>query len=463
MEDIKTKLTDWKERLKDRHMLSVSVVVLLLLAALVALTVYIFNKQNEYRMASENTYNMSFYELVNCVDEMETYLAKSSITSTAEHAAKTLGQIWNKSNLAVVYLAQIPIKTEGLSNAEKFLNQVSDYSYSLQIKTISGENLSDDDLKNIEQLHEYTVDLKNTLIQLESEINDGILAWGEVVSEGNKDFAQQVNTEASGSFDNIEGAFNEYTGLIYDGAFSEHMVSAEKKGLTGDMIDEEKARNIAHDFLGGSDENLQNLGLMENGDIISYNFELKMDDKNTKSIGISQKGGHIVFMNYYREITEEKISPEDAIKIGKDFLADKGYENMKETYYMKQNGNVVINYAYEQDGATVYSDLIKVKIALDNGEILGMESAGYLNCHEQRNISKNIITADVAKQKLNTRIEINSQNLAIIPTEYNTEILCWEFKGKAKDNEFLVYINAENGKEEDILMIVNTPNGTLTT
>jgi len=83
---------------------------------------------------------------------------------------------------------------------------------------------------------------------------------------------------------------------------------------------------------------------------------------------------------------------------------------------------------------------------------------GYLNCHEERNIQKSKITEAKAKEKLNSRIEINSQNLAIIPTEFGTEILCWEFKGKAGDNEFLVYINAENGKEEDILMIVNTPN-----
>ena len=36
------------------------------------------------------------------------------------------------------------------------------------------------------------------------------------------------------------------------------------------------------------------------------------------------------------------------------------------------------------------------------------------------------------------------------------------FKGKVEDNEFLVYINAQTGKEEDILLIVNTPDGTLT-
>lgn len=183
-------------------------------------------------MTSENVYNMSFYELVNCVDEIETYLAKAGITSTPEHATKTLTSIWNKSNLAVVYLSQIPIKTEGLSSAEKFLNQVSDYSYSLAAKTIGGEKLTDEELKNIEELHNYTVELKNILNQLESEINEGTLAWGELVKTGSKAFAQQVSHDEVGAFGNIEGAFSEYTGLIYDGAFSEHMVSAEKKGLT---------------------------------------------------------------------------------------------------------------------------------------------------------------------------------------------------------------------------------------
>ena len=36
------------------------------------------------------------------------------------------------------------------------------------------------------------------------------------------------------------------------------------------------------------------------------------------------------------------------------------------------------------------------------------------------------------------------------------------FKGKVDNTDFLVYINVENGREEDILVIVNTPDGTLT-
>ena len=60
------------------------------------------------------------------------------------------------------------------------------------------------------------------------------------------------------------------------------------------------------------------------------------------------------------------------------------------------------------------------------------------------------------------RMEITSEGLAMIPTEYKTEILCWEFKGKVEDREFLIYINVETGKEEDVLVILDTPNGILT-
>ena len=52
--------------------------------------------------------------------------------------------------------------------------------------------------------------------------------------------------------------------------------------------------------------------------------------------------------------------------------------------------------------------------------------------------------------------------ISIIPTEWRTEIFCYEFKGKINDTDFLVYINAETGKEEDILVIIETPNGILT-
>lgn len=135
---------------------------------------------------------------------------------------------------------------------------------------------------------------------------------------------------------------------------------------------------------------------------------------------------------------------------------------MKPTYYLKQNGALTINYAYTEDDVTIYPDLIKVKIALDDGEILGMETTGYLNNHTQRNLTKPKITKAQAKASLNTKLEITSEGLAIIPTEWKTEIFCYEFKGKVDNTDFLVYVNSDTGKEENILVIIDTPNGILT-
>lgn len=135
---------------------------------------------------------------------------------------------------------------------------------------------------------------------------------------------------------------------------------------------------------------------------------------------------------------------------------------MKETYFLKQQGVVTINYAYEQDGVIMYPDLIKVKVALDNGEVLGIETTGYLNSHEQRKLPNAKISKEEAKKTLNKNLEIKSEKLAMIPTEFKTEKFCWEFKGSVDGSDFLVYINAESGREEDILVIQNTPDGTLT-
>lgn len=462
MGKIKNKLIDWKNRLKDRHMLSIIVV---LFTIIIILSVIIYKKQTEYRQASENQYNMAFYELVDYVQNVETYLAKSLISSSPEHGAETLTHVWREANLAQAYLSRLPIDSVELEKTAKFLNQVSDYSYSLSRKNIYNEELTEEDLKNLEDLHNYSVELRNTLDQLSADINDGRIKWGELTKKGEVAFAQEVSNISKNSFSNLEENFHEYSGLIYDGAFSEHMTSSQKKGLTGDNIDEEKAKQIATDFIGKDGAQEINLsGKSENTDIITYDFSVKVNNENEENMNISitEKGGHVLLMNYNRNVEAELISQEEADKIGKKFLEDRGLNNMKETYYLKQDGIVTINYAYKQDEVTVYPDLIKLKIALDNGEVMGIETKGYLNSHEERKIPEVKITKEKAKESLNKNLEITSESLAIIPTEWQTEVLCWEFKGKVNDTDFLVYVNAETGKEEDILVITNTPNGTLT-
>ena len=247
------------------------------------------------------------------------------ISKEARHGAKTLMEVWRETDLATCYLSMVPIESQEIENTEKFLNQVSDYSYSLSRKNIYKKALTDEDLNNLEELHNYSVDLKNTLDQLSADINGGRIKWGELTKKGEVAFAQEVSNISKNSFSNLEENFHEYSGLIYDGAFSEHMTSSQKKGLTGDNIDEEKAKQIAIDFIGKDRVQAINFnGKSENTDIITYDFSVKVNSENEENMNISitEKGGHVLLMNYNRNVEAELISQEEADKKGKEFLVE---------------------------------------------------------------------------------------------------------------------------------------------
>lgn len=440
---------------KNKILMALTVILFVIIAVL---GYNLRNKSMAYSTAKENDYNRAFYAVVDYVQNVKTYLAKTMVSKSAEHGAEMLTHVWREANLAQSYVGMLPIESQELENTEKFLNQVSEYSYTLSRKNIDGEGLTDEDMNKIKELYNYSNDLSNTLNEMSTELNNGTLTWEDLMKNTEASEIAEVST-----FNVVEENFHEFTGLIYDGAFSEHMTSTEKKGLTGEEIDEETAKQKAEEFVGKDKiKNTQNNGFVENGDIPVYRFEMTTNDNQTIGISISKKGGHVVYLNYNRNVTEEKMNEQDAVQMGKEYLSNKGYPNMQETYYLKENGFITVNYAYKQGDVVIYPDLIKVKIALDNGEVIGLETTGYLNCHYERNIPTAKITMEEARKHLSDKIEIKSEGLAMIPTEWNTEIFCYEFKGKVEDIDFIAYINAETGEEEDILIITNTPNGTLT-
>lgn len=444
---------------KNRYLI---VAIILLATIAIAVGYYAYERNKSYSTFQTNRYNESFSNLVNYMNSVESLLAKSTISKSPEYAAEALTEVWRDSNLALVHLSGIPMDSEKLSQTAKFLNQVSDYSYSLSRKNIKNEELSDEDFENLKTLHQYSVQLEGTLNQLSDELYNGTINWKELTKNNSLEYAQAVDNVSV--FSNIDSNLKQYEGLIYDGAYSDHVNKAEKVGLVGDEISEEDAYGKVKEFFGENRiENIELNQFLENADIPSYDFSVKLKNQENKAnIEISKKGGFVVEMQNDREVTEEKMSQEEANEKGKDFLAEKGFENMEATYFTKLSNVVTVNYAYEYEDIVAYPDLIKVKIALDNGEILGIETDGYLNSHTSRNFDSISLTIDEARDKLNTDLEILDEGMAIIPTEWKTEILCYEFKGKVNDREFLVYINVETGEEEDILVILDTPGGTLT-
>ena len=343
----------------------------------------------------------------------------------------------------------------------KFLNQVSDYAYTLSRKSMNGEELNDTDFENLKKLYKYSVDLKNTLNEMALELNNGVLSWEDL---NNSSKLAGANVDEVDVFASLESNFDDYEGLIYDGAYADFIVKNEKYGLTGDDIDARQAENKLKEIFGTDKvEKITKNSDLNGGDIDSFNFTIKLKDySKNMEVEISKKGGWIIDIVKNRDVEEVKISEQDAIQKGKEFLDMIGYKNMKETYSLKQSNIVTINYAYEENEILMYPDLIKVKVALDDGEILGIESTGYLNAHRERKDLKAKVTSEEAKKSLNDKLEIENERMVVIPLDNTKEVFCYEFKGKIEDKEFLVYINANTGEEEEILVLLETEGGTLT-
>lgn len=450
-----------KVSMDKKYMVLITVAITITIVLLA--TIFYLNDKNEKIMQTvNNSYEESFYELVEYVDNVKTLLTKAQISSTPEYSAKTLTEIWREANLAESCLSKLPITHISLENAVKFLNQVSDYSYYLSQKTIENNSLTDEEFDNLRTMQEECEKLNETLVELESDMNTNSISWDELTKKQNDMvFAQEVSNLSQDSFGNIEKNLQDYEGLIYDGPFSEHMTSITPKGLGDTEYSEENARKVIYEYV--KEDTIKNINYNGevNGNIQSYSYSIELKNEAIIYMDITKMGGHVLWMNYNKSVYDENIEIEEAKKYALEFLKNHGFESMEATYYTIENSTVTINFAYVTSGVICYSDLIKVKVALDNGEILGLETRGYLNSHTSRNITYPKIDVNEARKIINQNVEILSERLAFIPTDWSTEILVYEFKGKVEDRNFIVYVNVNSGKEEKVFLLIESENGIL--
>lgn len=463
MGKIREKLLDWKKRLSDRHMYSV---VIVLLAAVAAWGIYQYKRAADLRQELDNQYNRAFYEMIGYVQNVEVLLMKSMVSATPQMVAETLQEAWHQANLAQTNLGQLPVTQDVLANTSKFLSQVGDFAYALDRQNINGKAIDEKQYKTLESLHQYSVSLGDALNNLQASISGGRIRWNELAQKGTPLFQKQSQNMTGALFTDLDKTFTDIPTLIYDGPFSEHMTKRQPKGLTGEELTMEQARDKLKKFIGEDRvASIEHTGDIQTDTLPAYNFKITFKDRpedDFATADVTKKGGHVIWMLYSRDMGQETLNVDKAKEEGLKFLESRGYKNMKDTYYMKEDSMATINYAYTQDGVVVYPDLVKVKIALDTGEVVGFESKGYIMNHTEREIPSPGLTEEQAVKRVMARSQVKSSGLAIIPTTFGTELFCYELKGKLNDRDFIVYVNAVTGKEEQVIIIIDTPNGILT-
>ena len=162
------------------------------------------------------------------------------------------------------------------------------------------------------------------------------------------------------------------------------------------------------------------------------------------------------------ETTEEiNLEKEEGVTKGLEFLSKLGIENMREVWQEKVGNTLTVNYATEVNGVICYPDLIKVKISLYDGSILGYEAKTYYLNHTERKIESATLTKEEALSKINDLVDVYTVRLSLIPIGESGEALAYEIMGKIDGETYYYYIDAKSGKQVELFRVVLGTEGEL--
>jgi germination protein YpeB len=414
-------------------------------------------------VALQNKYSLAFFETRQHTRNVEALLSKGMVSGSPDQVDAIMSDLWYNANSAQENLSQMPVSHDVVARASKFLSQVGDYAYSVA-KSNGNGNLSDKDWGTMQQLYQASVSLNDEMSKVAQQATAGTFHWTDLQSGLNRQLPRETSGSVDNSFRRVETRLNELPVLVYDGPFSDHIEQVVPQGLTGSVVTLDRAKNTAKSFadLGGSTVQQVILAGEVRGKIPSYAIKLRTGNAaDLVTVDVSKQGGHVISVLNPRPVISAGISNEQAVAKAGDFLNSRGLTGFVPTYTLKQQNVLTISFTYKQGNVVVYPDQVKLQVALDNGQVLGYEALGYLTAHHQRTVPTPAISAADARSKISPRLQVLSERLAIIPTSGGNEDLAYEFKTRQADNTFLVYINAQNGDEDQILKLMNTPNGTL--
>ncbi|MBQ4040487.1 MAG: germination protein YpeB [Oscillospiraceae bacterium] len=418
--------------------------------------VYQYDRAEDYERAVTVSYRHAFSELAGSVGNISSGLQKSLYAASPSLVSSICAEVYGEAKAARMIMGELPFYGE-LEHTANFLTTVGDYAFMLSKSAAAGEGYTEEQLGSLKQLSEVAEVLSYNLNQLMAELDRGEISIAALSSADNA--AEGALQE---SMKVVESEFPEVPELIYDGPFSQHIETMKPLYLEGmDEVTKENAVKAVASLMELPSYSFAVSGVSE-GNLPFYMIEAESEDK-TVYAEVSVQGGVVLEIMVSRNVGEAAITQEEAVELAREFLEKAGYKSMRESYYMT-NGNVcTVNFAYTQDGVVCYPDLIKVSVALDNGEIVGFETTGYVMSHTERALPNVSVSAEEAEEKVSDDLEVLAHNLAVIPTDGKYEVMCHEFKCETEDGSHcIVYVNAETGVEEKILILIESESGTLT-
>lgn len=434
------------DSMKKRTKIRIIAYACALVITLTGFYVRLNQKSNSYQRRLTNLYLSSLDSLCDSLGNINIGLKKTAYVTTPEKLSLVAAEIYHESGRAMSALSQLEADGD-LSKVYKFVSQAGDYSLAVSRNLISEGEIKEEERENLKALQQAAEKLAHGIDEMRINV------WS-----GEETKLSPQTTVSVDEVTEISETMSDYPTLIYDGPYSDHILTGESEMLASSReITLEEAREKAAKTLSVSIDALEYSGEQE-GKLPAYRF---ITDDTV--IAVSKRGGYTLYFRKYRQMSESLLSYEQALTRAKEWLSAHSNLSFKESYFFADEGVCTVNFAYKEGGTVCYTDLIKVGVALDNGEIVLCEADGFIMNHTARTIKTPAFSLEEAQKIVSPSLTVNAASRVLIPSDGEKEKACYEFVcADSEGQEVLVYINSENLREERIFLVLKTDGGTLT-
>lgn len=415
-------------------------------------------EKNAILIHAENNYQRAFHDLTYQIDLLQDKIGTTLAMNSRSQLSPALADVWRITSEAHSDVGQLPLTLMPFNKTEEFLSKIGDFSYKTAVRDLDKEPLTDGEYKTLQQLYSHATEIQQELRKVQHQVIENNLRWMDVELALASEKENIDNTIIDG-FKTVEKNVEEYSESNFGPEFTQMNAKNDNsfKYLSGKEITIEEAMNEARKFL--RMEEKVKMDVTENGDgsdIGFYSITINTPKQNSEIyMDITKKGGYPIWVLNHREVSQSNISLNEAAEKAKKYLNDQNFKDL-ELFESAQYDHVgVFTFVAIQDGVRVYPDSIRVKVALDEGDIIGFSANDYLIAHHKRTIPKAQIPLEQALGKVNPSVKVMENRLAIINDDLGEEALCYEILGIINNDTYRIYINALDGSEEKVEKLKN--------
>ena len=400
------------------------------------------------RQAAERTRIENLYHRIDDdLNDVDVSLSKLSAASSPRQSVLLLGDVWRATGSAGAAMGLLPLSHADSCDMSQFVTRCGDYAHALMGRVLQGRALTEEDRKQLG-------DMRAACAQIRQVAGEAIQS-GDYVAADNVDAGCYEQSQS-------EAAISEYPTLIYDGPFSESAENRPPQGEIGERITAQQAAERARRLF--SDGTVAETVYVP-GALPVYELSVQSASRGQVSLSLTEQGGELLsFMGAPTGDKNDPPSDEESEKLkaaALSFLQELGVEDPAAAYAQYYQGAAVLNFAPRQDGVILYSDLVKVYMDRETGEVMGLDARNYRLNHRQRALPRPKLTEEEAGTYVSGELQVEHTDLALIPLTQQTEVLCYEFKATKDGTFYIVYVNALTGEEEQIFQVINSEEGDL--